>query len=94
MKIETKFNIGDTVYFLFDNALYKGVINEINIKVSYIQSVKIPWSDFKEIYEVKYINRKNVEVKKDIGFDSLFKNANDLFDKLSFDFKNANKENE
>lgn len=94
MKIETKFNIGDTVYFLIDNALYKGVINEINIKVSYIQSVQIPWSDFKEIYEVKYINRRNVEVKKDIGLDSLFKNANDLFDKLAFDFKNANKENE
>lgn len=94
MKIETKFNIGDTVYFLIDNALYKGVINEINIKVSYIQSVQIPWSDFKEIYEVKYINRKFVEVKKDIGFDSLFKTENDLFDKLAYDFKNANKENE
>lgn len=94
MKIETKFNIGDTVYFLIDNALYKGVINEINIKVSFIQSVQIPWSDFKEIYEVKYINRRNVEVKKDIGLDSLFKNANDLFDKLVFDFKNANKEKE
>lgn len=94
MKIETKFNVGDTVYFLIDNALYKGVINEINIKVSYIQSVQIPWSDFKEIYEVKYINRRNVEVKKDIGLDSLFKNANDLFDKLLFDFKNANKEKE
>lgn len=94
MKIETKFNIGDTVYFLIDNALYKGVINEINIKVSYIQSVQIPWSDFKEIYEVKYINRKNVEVKKDIGIDSLAKTSNDLFDKLAFDFKNANKENE
>lgn len=94
MKIETKFNIGDTVYFLIDNALYKGVINEINIKVSYIQSVQIPWSDFKEIYEVKYINRRNVEVKKDIGFDSLFKNLYDLFEKLEFDFKNANKEKE
>lgn len=58
MKIETKFNIGDTVYFLIDNALYKGFINEINIKVSYIQSVQIPWSDFKEIYEVKYINNE------------------------------------
>ena len=94
MELKTKFNIGDTVYFLIDNALYKGVINEINSKVSYIQSVQIPWSDFKEIYEVKYINRRNVEVKKDIGFDSLFKNANELVDNLMFDFKKANKENE
>lgn len=94
MELKTKFNIGDTVYFLIDNALYKGVINEINIKVSFIQSVQNSWSDFKEIYEVKYINRRNVEVKKDIGLDSLFKTANDLFDKLSFDFKNANKEKE
>lgn len=49
MKLETKFNVGDTVYFLVNNVLYKGVINEINIKVSYIQSVQIPWSDLQEI---------------------------------------------
>ena len=94
MKLETRFNVGETVYFLLDNALYKGVINEINIKVSYIQSVQIPWSDLQEIYEVKYINRMSEEVKKDIAVDSLFKSANDLFDKLAFDLKNANNENE
>ena len=94
MKLETKFNVGDTVYFLVNNVLYKGVINEINIKVSYIQSVQIPWSDLQEIYEVNYINRMSEEVKKDIAFDSLFKSTSDLFNKLMSDFKNANNENE
>ena len=94
MKIETKFNIGDTVYFLIDNALYKGVINEINIKVSYIQSVQIPWSDFKEIYEVKYINSSNVEVNKDISTDNLFKSATALVDKLMLDLEKREKEND
>lgn len=94
MKIETKFNIGDTVYFLIDNALYKGVINEINIKVSYIQSVQIPWSDFKEIYEVKYINSRNVEVKKDISTDNLFKSATALVDKLMLDLEKREEEND
>jgi len=33
MKIETKFKVGDTVYFISDNVLNKGVINEIIINV-------------------------------------------------------------
>lgn len=85
MKYETKFNVGDTVYFLSDDTLYKGVINEITINVR--KCILI-------IYEVAFINRDNEESTKDMGEDWLFESAKDLVEKLMLDFENSEKENE
>lgn len=85
MKLETKFNVGETVYFLSDNTLYKGVVNDININIR---------SVITEYYEVKFVNRDWEEATEDIGADSLFECTSDLFNKLMSDFKNANNENE
>lgn len=86
MELKTKFNVGDTVYFLNDNTLYKGDVNDIIINVS---------SVITEFYNVKFVNREDYEeCTIDIGADSLFESAKDLVDKLMLDFENSEKENE
>ena len=85
MKIETKFKVRDTVYFISDNVLNKGVINEILINVR---------GGILEKYEVKYLNYCYEEVNDFIEVDYLFNNTKDLFDKLILDFENSEKENE
>lgn len=85
MKINTKYNVGDTVYFLNDNQLYKGVVKQIIININ---------SRVLEIYEVAFINRYNEESTKDIGAEELFESAKDLFDNLMLDFAKSAKENE
>lgn len=78
MKIETKFKVGDTVYFISDNVLNKGVINAILINVR---------GGILERYEVKYLNYCYKEVMDDIDVDYLFNNTKELFDKLMLDFE-------
>ena len=85
MQIDTKFNVGDTVYFLNDNKLYKGVVKQIIINID---------SSVLEIYEVAFINRDNEESKKDIGAEELIESAKDLFDNLMLNFSKSEKENE
>lgn len=34
MKIETEYNIGDTVFFILDGEIQKGVVQELNISVN------------------------------------------------------------
>lgn len=85
MKIETKFKVGDTVYFISDNVLKKGVINEILINVRGVVLEK---------YEVKYLNDCYEEVSDFIVVDFLFNNTKELFDKLILDFENSEKKNE
>ena len=86
MKIETKFNVGDTVYFLRDDEIYKGVINQTIINVRS--------TDILEKYEVEYLDRYYARVRADIDADSLFENAKGVVDKLMLDFENSEKENE
>ena len=31
MKVETKFNVGDVVYFIFNNELHKGVVSSVRV---------------------------------------------------------------
>lgn len=31
MEVKTKFNVGDVVYFIFNNALYKGVVSSVRV---------------------------------------------------------------
>lgn len=83
MKFETKFNVGNTVYFISDNVLNKGVITEIIINVR---------GPILERYEVKYLNYCQEEVKDDIEVDYLFNNTKELFDKLILDFENSEEE--
>lgn len=85
MKIETEFEVGETVYFVRDNIINKGVINEILINVR---------PCILERYEVKYLNYCNEEVADYIEVDSLFESAKDLVDKLMLDFEKSEKENE
>lgn len=86
MELKTKFNVGDTVYFLNDNTLYKGDVNDIIINVS---------SDITEFYNVKFVNREDYEeCTIDIGADSLFESAKGVVDNLMLDFENSDKENE
>lgn len=85
MKIETKFKVGDSVYFISDNVLNWGVINEILINVR---------GGILERYAVKYLNYCHEEVMDKIEVDYLFNNTKELFDKLILDFENSEKENE
>lgn len=90
MKIETKFKVGNTVYFISDNVLNHGVIKEIIINVRGFNSEM----SILERYEVKYLNYCHEEVTDKIEVDYLFNNTKELFDKLILDFENSEKENE
>lgn len=85
MKLETKFNVGDTAYFIVDKRIYKGVITKIIIEV---------WPAIWERYEVKYFDECHEKVKDCIEAESLFESGKDLVDKLLLDFENSEKENE
>lgn len=78
MKIETKFKVGDTVYFISDNVLNKGVIKEILINVG---------GGIFERYEVQYFNYCYEKVTNKIEAEYLFNNTKELFDKLILDFE-------
>ena len=79
MKIETEYNIGDTVFFVLDGEIQKGVVNEIFINAKPIVT---------EIYEVKFVNRDYEEVTQDIGADSLFATPQALVEGLMLNFSN------
>lgn len=85
MKIETKFNIGDTVYFIIDNVLNKGVINEVIINVR---------GGILERYEVKYLNYCHEKVTDKIEAEYLFNNTKELFEQLILDYQNLENEDE
>lgn len=86
MELKTKFNVGDTVYFLNDNTLYKGDVNDIIINVS---------SVITEFYNVKFVNREDYEeCTIDIGADSLFESAKEVVDDLMLDFEKREEEND
>lgn len=85
MKLETKFNVGETVIFISDNIIKKGVITKIFIEVR-----PAIW----ERYEVKYFNECHEEEKDRIEAESLFGSEKELIDKLLLDFEKSEKENE
>ncbi|GEM_PF-5438106 len=86
MKIETKFKVGDLVYFLRNEKIYKGFINQTFINVRS--------TDILEKCEVEYLDRDNEKIIEDIDADSLFENVKDLVDYLMLDFELREKENE
>lgn len=85
MKLETKFNVGEIVFFISDNIIKKGVITKIIIEVR-----PAIW----ERYEVKYFNECHEEEKDRIESESLFRSEKELVDKLLLDFENSDKKNE
>lgn len=85
MKIETKFNVGDTVYFLRDEKIYKGVINQTFLDVRS--------TDILEKHEVEYLGEDS-EIIEDIDADSLFENAKGVVEKLMKDFEKSENSNE
>lgn len=86
MKLETKFNAGDSVYFLRNDEIHKGLINQTIINVRS--------TDILEMYEVEYLDGYYERLRANIGADSLFENAKGVVDKLMLDFENHEKENE
>lgn len=87
MKINTKFNIGDTVYFIIDNVLNKGVINEVIINVRVRGGIL-------ERYRVEYLNYCHEKVTDNIETEYLFNNTKELFEQLILDFENSENGNE
>lgn len=85
MKLETKFNVGEIVFFISDNIIKKCVITKIIIEVR-----PAIW----ERYEVKYFNECHEEEKDRIESESLFRSEKELVDKLLLDFENSEKKNE
>lgn len=87
MKLKTKFNVGDTVYFLNNKQLYKGVVNNIQININ---------SCVLETYKVSFIDKddycENCKKIGDFDVDELFESAKHLVDKLMLDFENSEKE--
>lgn len=75
MKVETKFNVGDNVYYIHNNQIQQSTVNNISINIerdidndSVVQTANI-------IYLVGY---KNYEKKE----DALFATPEDLFKAL------------
>ena len=86
MKIETKFNVGDTVHFLRNDEIYKGFINQTIINVRS--------TDILEKYEVEFLNRYYERVRAEIEADSLFENAKGVVEKLMKDFEKSEKDSD
>lgn len=93
MKLETKFKVGETVYFISDNVLNKGVITEIIINVRGFSSDKFSYI-ISERYEVEYLDRDYERVRADIDADSLFENAKGVVEKLMKDFEKSEKDSD
>lgn len=70
MKIETKFNVGDKVFVIWENKVYRAIVIDIDIRVS-----RLP---MKIIYQVQF------ETAGIIGFheERLFATKQELIDSL------------
>ena len=77
MKIETKYSIGDTVFFLYDNEIHSGVITECSISVRH--DTRSEKYDAKSTIhsEGEFLNLKR---------DMLFETKEALAEKLLSDF--------
>ena len=78
MKIETEYNIGDTVFFILDGEIQKGVVQDLNISVN---------PDIHETYNVKGFHDCGEHT---IEFDSdrLFATPQALVEGLMLNFSN------
>lgn len=88
MKIETRFEIGDTVYFLNDNEMAKGTAKDFLVKGGSDVS-----AGFQEKYTVEFFSPYWCEVvTKEFDVDRLFATPQDLWAALVADFSEYEKE--
>lgn len=79
MKIETEYNIGDTVFFILENEIQKGVVQDLNISVH---------SDIYEKYNVKCVLPDCGENTITLFSDRLFATPQALVEGLMLNFSN------
>lgn len=90
MDIKTKYDIGDTVYFLDDNEMAKGTVKGFLVKGG-----SDVLEGFQEKYTVEFFSPYWREVvKKDFDVDRLFATPADLWAALTADFSEYEKEEE
>lgn len=77
MIFETKFDIGQEVYFMYDNLIAKGTICHINIDIF---SDKI--NPKNENYTVEFVEERGGKIKTILIGSELFTSAEELLDKL------------
>ena len=58
MKIETKFNIGDKVYYMYDNNICKGTVDHLSISITRGSNtinyfISTNWYKEKDVYKTK-----------------------------------------
>lgn len=70
MVIQTKFNIDEIVYFIFNNKVYNAPIRSINIQVTYLNTVKIKYTV------------KNLELSASLCEESIFRTKEELLKSL------------
>ena len=77
MKIETKYSVGDTVFFLYDNKIHSGVITRCNISVQH------------DTHSEKYDTKSTIPSEGEfinLKVDMLFETKEALAEKLLSDF--------
>jgi predicted RNA-binding Zn-ribbon protein involved in translation (DUF1610 family) len=79
MKIETEYNIGDTVFFIIDGKIQKGVVQDLNISVN---------PDIHETYNVKVFCPDCGEHTIEWDSDRLFATPQALVEGLMLNFSN------
>lgn len=84
MNIETNFNVGEKIYFLYDNEIYNGVIQAIIIRV---------YDFIQQKYIVEFFACGD-RVTKELDKDSIFETPTALVDELMSNFSKTEKEDE
>ena len=80
MNVNTKFNVGDRVYFFYNNAIESRIIREIHILVVKINSDKAPDTvSLKELYFLEGIS-------DELGAGKLYRSVDDLLKGVKDEF--------
>lgn len=86
MIFETKFDIGQEVYFMYDNVIAKGVILHISVELF---SDKV--NPKNENYTIEFIEERGGSGRAVLNGTELFTDPEDLMMKLLDDCNNRNK---
>lgn len=80
MNVNTKFNVGDRVYFFYNNAIESRIIREIHILVVKINTDKAPDTvSLKELYCLEGIS-------DELGAGKLYRSVDDLLKGVKDEF--------
>lgn len=78
MKIETKYNIGDKVFFLHDNAIHQGYIRQVAVNVTCSEGC----FDQNEYYNIDCYDIALFKTCKNIEKSLIYKSKKDLLESL------------